>query len=73
LTGPNGRRYTVTKTAGGLRQVKTPGWLFIEQNPHKPSKWGKMAKEGHKIMWVIRRADNKWFGRVVDGVVQRSV
>ncbi|UCB60807.1 MAG: hypothetical protein JSW72_01725 [Candidatus Bathyarchaeota archaeon] len=41
-------------SASKIRFVKIEGYTFIEQNPRKDSKWGKLAQEGHKIMWVCR-------------------
>lgn len=45
---------------------------FLEQNPHKPSQYGKRASEGAKIMWVIgyNKTTKKecWFGRVEDRI-----
>jgi len=45
---------------------------FLEQNPHKPSEYGKRASNGASIMWVIgyNRKTNKekWIGRVENRV-----
>ncbi|MHA1730746.1 MAG: hypothetical protein ACTSU5_02330 [Promethearchaeota archaeon] len=38
---------------------------FIEQNRRKASKYGKMAKEGHKILWVLR--EGEYHARMIDG------
>ena len=51
----------------GLRCVTLEGYLFIEQNPKKPSKWGELAVNGHKILWVIK--GNVYLIRVQDGIV----
>lgn len=51
----------------GLRCVNLEGYLFIEQNPKKPSKWGELAASGHKILWVIK--GNVYLIRVQDGIV----
>jgi hypothetical protein len=50
----------------GLRFLIVEGYTFLEQNPEKNSVWGKMAKDGHKILWVIE--DGDYIGQVRDGV-----
>ena len=46
---------------------------FIEQNPDKKDGMGnfttyaQMARQGHKIVWVINRGIDEWIGRVQDG------
>jgi hypothetical protein len=49
-----------------LRVVEVEGFTFLEQNPEKNSVWGKLAKEGHKILWVIE--DGDYVAQVRDGV-----
>ena len=41
----------------------------IEQNPLKPSRWGKLAQEGKKIMQF--RLGSRYVGNVCDGVLLR--
>ena len=45
--------------------------VFLEQNPNKQSFYGKKAKQGSKIMWVIagniQTGKERWLGRVEDG------
>ena len=46
-------------------------FTFLEQNPGKPSVYGKRAKNGAKILWVIMKGPNNkevWLGRVENGV-----
>ena len=50
----------------GLRFLIVEGYTFLEQNPEKNSNWGRMAKDGHKILWVIE--DGDYVGQVRDGV-----
>jgi hypothetical protein len=58
--------YNLEKTSiKGLRAFELPGLLFIEQNPNKRTKWARLAKKGHKIMWVIDTKTNKYLA-VVD-------
>ncbi len=47
------------------RQIMIEGYTFIEHNPRKDSRWGKMAQEGHRIMWVCR--GRAYLYRVMDG------
>lgn len=46
-------------------------FTFLEQNPYKQSIYGKKARQGSKIMWIIvfNRLTRKerWLGRVEDG------
>lgn len=37
-----------------LRFIRIKDYMFLEQNPAKGSRWGKMAREGHNILWVIK-------------------
>lgn len=45
---------------------------FLEQNPNKNSAYGKRAKKGAKILWVIAHSREtkreRWLGRVEDRV-----
>jgi hypothetical protein len=43
------------------------GALLIEQNPKKKSEWAELARNGHRIAWVMR--DGEYLARVVDGEV----
>jgi hypothetical protein len=53
----------------GVRYVDLPGDLIlVEQNPDKESHWAKLAREGHKLAWVMK--DGEYLARVVDGKVE---
>jgi hypothetical protein len=55
-----------------LRYVPlTGGAVLIEQNPQKQSAWAKLARDGHRIAWVMR--DGEYLARVVDGEVTMIV
>jgi hypothetical protein len=41
----------------------------IEQNPEKPSRWGKLAADGHKVVQFRDIESNKYIGVAVDGKV----
>jgi hypothetical protein len=53
----------------GLRHVALSGGAeLIEQNSKKSSEWAKLARDGHKVAWVMR--DGKYLARVIDGEVE---
>jgi hypothetical protein len=53
----------------GVRYVDLPSALIlVEQNPDKDSHWAKLAREGHKIAWVMK--DGDYLARVIDGKVE---
>ena len=68
----NAGSYDITSTKRGLRKVETNegDWLYIEQNPHTNSKWARLAKDGHKIMWVIFKPLSIYVVRVADGKIK---
>lgn len=57
--------YPIKKFSSGIRYVDLFGYRFIEQNRNKKSEWGKKAREGHKIMWIIK--GRKYMVRIMDG------
>ncbi len=63
----DGQKRMITKTSKqGLRSIELDGYTFIEQNPEKNSAWGKMARGGSKILWVIE--NGYYVAQVRDGV-----
>ena len=48
-----------------VKLVEHEGYTYIEQNPHKDSRWAKLAKEGHQIMWVMQ--GRRYLAQVKDG------
>jgi hypothetical protein len=44
-------------------------YQMIEQNPEKPSRWGKLAREGHRVVQVRDVESGKYVAAVVDGKV----
>ena len=67
-----GAKHRVSRTrASGLRVVAFPrdDQLIegIEQNPEKDSRWGKLAREGSRIMQFSCRG--RYFANVCDGRV----
>ena len=45
-------------------------YQMIEQNPEKPSRWGKLAREGHRVVQVRDVELGKYVAAVVDGKVR---
>jgi hypothetical protein len=41
----------------------------IEQNPEKPSRWGRLARSGHQVVQFKDTETNKFVAVVVDGEV----
>jgi hypothetical protein len=69
-----GQRFRVTRT--GARRFRTVRFVMdgeeyqaIEQNPEKPSRWGKLAREGRRVVQVRDVVSGKYVGVVVDGKV----
>jgi hypothetical protein len=42
----------------------------IEQNPEKPSRWGKLAADGHQVVQFRDVLSNKYVAVAVDGEVR---
>jgi hypothetical protein len=70
----NGQTSRVSRT-GALR-LRTVRFVMggreyqaIEQNPEKPSRWGKLAREGRRVVQVRDLATQKYVAAVVDGKV----
>lgn len=57
--------YPIKRFSSGIRYVDLFGYRYIEQNRNKKSEWGKKAREGHKIMWVIK--GRRYMARIMDG------
>ena len=56
---------SIEKFSSGIKYVDLFGFRFIEQNCNKKSEWGKKAREGHKIMWIIK--GRRYLVRIIDG------
>jgi hypothetical protein len=70
-----GRGSQVSRT--GSRRFRTVRFLIdgkeyqaIEQNPEKPSRWGKLAREGHRVVQVRDLESQKYVAVVVDDKVR---
>jgi hypothetical protein len=59
--------------SGRLRMVefRLNGRVFeaIEQNPEKPSRWGKLAREKHQVVQFRDVASRKYVAVAVDGEI----
>ncbi len=42
----------------------------IEQNPEKPSAWGKLARQGHQVVQFRDVETNKYVAVAVDGKIK---
>jgi len=47
------KQVSLSSGAGSIKKVKIGNFLYLEQNPYKDSKYGRLARAGHKIMWII--------------------
>ena len=76
------KKYTVSMRSGGtISKVKVGEFLYLEQNPYKDSKYGRLARQGHKIIWIIYEPVNKskqhpfrpgaYIAKVVDEEIER--
>jgi 3-dehydroquinate synthase class II len=69
-----GRTSAVTRI-GGQRfrtvrfEMDGKDYQAIEQNAEKPSRWGKLAREGHRVVQVRDLDLGKYVAVVVDGKV----
>jgi hypothetical protein len=70
----DGRTFRVTRT--GSQRLRTVKFVMggreyqaIEQNPEKPSRWGKLAREGRRVVQVRDLGTQKYVAAVVDGKV----
>ena len=61
---------------GRLRMVQFQlnGRLFeaIEQNPEKPSRWGKLAREKHQVVQFRDVVTQKYVAVAVDGEIRST-
>lgn len=57
--------YPVQKFSSGIKFVDFSGYRFIQQNHNKKSEWGKKARQGHQIMWILK--GRRYLARIMDG------
>ncbi len=70
-----GRTIPVRRTSS--QRLKTVGFTLegrayqaIEQNPHKPSRWGELARAGHQVVQFKDVQTNRFVAVAVDGEVK---
>jgi hypothetical protein len=71
-----GRRFPVRRCSSQRLRMATfivagHEYTAIEQNPEKPSRWGKLAREGHRVVQLKDVEQGKFIGVSVDGQVKR--
>jgi len=59
------RRFRTVRFVMGGREFQA-----IEQNPDKPSRWGKLAQAGHRVVQFRDLETEKYVAVVVDGKVR---
>jgi len=62
--GLGGQRLRTVRFVMGGKEYQT-----IEQNPEKPSRWGKLARDGRRVVQVRDLGTQKYVAAVVDGKV----
>jgi hypothetical protein len=70
-----GQRLRVRRTsAQRLRRVAFSmdgrSYEAIEQNPEKPSRWGKLAQEGHQVVQFLDEDSQRFVAVSVDGEIK---
>ena len=79
ISGPEvvveGRKFRVSRT--GSRRFRTVRFVAggaeyqaIEQNPEKPSRWGQLARDGHRVVQFRDLQTQKYVAVAVDGEVR---
>jgi hypothetical protein len=70
-----GKTSRVTRT--GAQRLRTVRFFMdggeyqaIEQNPEKPSRWGKLVREGRRVVQFRDLISGKYVAAVVDGKVK---
>ena len=55
----------------GLRSfTDSKGYLWVEQNAAKASKWAKLARQGHEVAWEFEKPGGGYIGRMlIDGEI----
>lgn len=84
---PNGERLRTRIFKDTLFAVDHNGLRYVEQNPKTSSEPARRAREGARIVWIIRThrkvtdatgkeyfvsCANEWLGRVEDGIVYKK-
>ena len=70
----DGQKVRVKRVGSGrlrMAEFRLNGRMFeaIEQNPTKPSRWGKLAREKHQVVQFRDVATHKYVAVAVDGEI----
>jgi|SRR5579859_73531 len=65
VTRTGARRFRTVRFAMGGKEYQA-----IEQNPEKPSRWGELARKGHRVVQFRDLETQKYVAVVVDEKVQ---
>jgi hypothetical protein len=66
----DGKSVPVSRTdKNRFRTLDGREYQAIEQNAEKPSRWGKLAREGHQVVQFKNRGTNRFVAVAVDGKV----
>ena len=68
----DGKSFPVKRTGHNrlrtvIFQVGAHEYHAIEQNPDKPSRWGKLARDGHRVVQFRDVLSNKYVAVCIDG------
>lgn len=62
----DGESYPIKSySPSGVKHVDISNFRFLEQNPTKNSHWAEKARNGHKILWILK--DWEYIGQVHNG------
>lgn len=64
VTRTGSRRFRTARFVAGGEEYQA-----IEQNPEKPSRWGQLARQGHRVVQFRDLQAQKYIAAVVDGEV----
>jgi hypothetical protein len=72
----DGKKIAVKRTSSQRLKMVTftldgEEFTAIEQNPEKPSRWGKLARDGHRVVQIKDVESNRFIAVVVDGEVKK--
>jgi hypothetical protein len=51
----NGEDIDITTSTDSCRHVNVEGIALVTQDPTKNTRFGKMAREGHKVTWIVKK------------------
>ncbi len=71
----SGKKYDVRRSSSQRLKMVTfvvdgRDFTAIEQNPEKPSRWGKLARGGHQVVQFKDETTKKFVAVSVDGEVK---